>query len=329
MTPAPATEQSTDTRWRLIGILCIMGAVWTFSTQDAGIKWLSGDYPLHQITFFRSFIALSITLAVIVPLEGGFSNLRTKRIGLHLLRGLTVVSANMAFFTGLATLPLAEGTAIIFVSPLFITIFSVLLLSEQVGVRRWLAIFFGLAGVLIVMRPGGNTFQYAAVLPLIAATFYALLQIMTRKLGFTDKASSMAFYIQLTFLVFSSLIGLIFGDGRFSGSGNANLEFLTRAWIWPNPDDALIICGIGVLAAAGGYLISQGYRICPANIGAPFEYAALPMGIFWSILLWGDWPDSWSWLGIALIGSAGLYVFYRETLAGGSPRWKLPFRRGR
>ncbi|MEX0347216.1 MAG: DMT family transporter [Rhizobiaceae bacterium] len=327
MTTAHPTDAATATRWRIIGIVCIIGAVWTFSSQDAGIKWLSGDYPLHEITFIRSVIALIITLAIIIPLEGGFENLKTERIGLHLLRGMTVVAANMAFFTGLASLPLAEATAIIFVSPLFITIFSVLLLSEKVGARRWAAVLVGLAGVMIVMKPGGNTFHYAAILPLIAAICYALLQIMTRKLGFTDKASTMAFYIHLTFFAFSGLVGLLLGDGRLAGSDSANLEFLTRAWIWPETQDILIIGGIGILAALGGYLISQGYRLCPANIGAPFEYAALPMGIAWSIILWGHWPDGWSWIGIALIAGAGLYVFYRETMSGRPVRWRSPIRR--
>lgn len=306
-----------------------MGAVWTFSTQDAAIKWLSGDYPLHQITFIRSIIALLITLAIIIPLEGGFQNLKTDRIGFHVLRGMTVVLANMTFFTGLASLPLAEATAIIFVAPLLITIFSVLLLSEQVGLRRWAAVLVGLAGVVIVMRPGSDTFQYAALLPLAAAVCYALLQIMTRKLGFTEKASTMAFYIHVTFFVFSGTIGLLFGDGRYAGTGSANLDFLFRAWIWPPFDDTLVIGGVGLLAAVGGYLISQGYRLCPAGIAAPFEYVALPLGIFWSILLWNHWPDGWSWLGIALIAGAGLYVFYRETLAGRPGLWRLPMRRNR
>lgn len=328
MTTATAGSPVSEKHWRIVGILCVMGAVSTFSTQDAAIKWLSGDYPLHQITFIRSLIALAITLAIIIPLEGGFTNLKTNRVALHILRGMTVVAANMAFFTGLASLPLAEATAIIFVSPLFITIFSVLLLSERVGPRRWIAIMAGLAGVLIVMRPGGSTFQHAAILPLIAAVCYALLQIMTRKLGFTEKASTMAFYIQLTFLIFSGMVGLIFGDGRYAGSGNANLEFLLRAWIWPSLYDGTLIACVGVLAAVGGYLISQGYRLCPAGVAAPFEYVALPIGIMWSILLWNHWPDGWSWLGIALVAGAGLYVFYRETLKGNRITW-FPFRRNR
>lgn len=190
----------------LAGILCAMGAATAFSLNDVAIKWLSGDYPLHEITFFRSLFAIVITLGVFVPLEGSYRNLRTKRFGFHLLRGAIVVTANMAFYTGLATLPLGEATAIYFVAPLFITALSVLLLGETVGPRRWIAVLVGLAGVVIVMRPGGSAFQYAALLPLFAAFFYALLQITTRKIGVTEKASTLTFYLNLVFILFSGAI---------------------------------------------------------------------------------------------------------------------------
>ena len=98
----------------LIGIVCAVGAVITFSTQDMAVKWLSGDYPLHEIILFRATVAMILTLSIFVPLEGGYRNLRTRRLPLHLLRGLAVVIANMTFFTGLASLPLGEATAIFF-----------------------------------------------------------------------------------------------------------------------------------------------------------------------------------------------------------------------
>ncbi|MEX0409696.1 DMT family transporter [Aquibium sp. LZ166] len=313
----------------IAGILCAMGAATAFSLNDVAIKWLSGDYPLHEITFFRSLFAICITLAVFVPLEGSYRNLLTKRLRFHTLRGAIVVTANMAFYTGLATLPLGEATAIYFVAPLFITALSVLLLGETVGPRRWVAVLVGLAGVVIIIRPGGSAFQYAALLPLFSAFFYALLQITTRKIGVTEKASTLTFYLNFIFILFSGTIGLVFGDGRFSGSGNANLEFLLRAWIWPPTSDFLLLAGIGVLGSIGGYLVSQAYRISQAGLIAPFEYVAMPLAILWSIALWGDWPDAIAWLGIVLIAGAGLFVFLREMALGNPLRWKAALRRGR
>lgn len=313
----------------LLGIACVTVATITFTTQDMAIKWLSGDYPLHQIVLIRATVALAFTLALFVPLEGGLSNLRTRRLPLHLLRGLSVVIANMTFFTALASLPLGEATAIFFVSPLLITALSVPFLGEVVGPRRWLAVMIGLAGVIVMLRPGSDAFQAAALLPLVAALAYALLQIMTRKLGITEKASTMAFYIQLTFIMVSASIGLVAGDGRFAGGGSPQSEFLLRAWVWPETTDLLIMCGAGALNAIGGYLISQGYRISEAALVAPFEYAALPFAVFWSVLVWGDWPEPISWLGIALIVGGGLYVFYRETVGGRSNALERPMPRNR
>lgn len=313
----------------LLGIACVIGAAVTFTTQDMAIKWLSGDYPLHEIILARALVALTLTLSILVPLEGGFRILRTKRLPLHLLRGLAVVIANMAFFTGLATLPLGEATAIFFVAPLFITALSVPLLGERVGPRRWFAILVGLGGVMVMLRPGSGGFHPAFLLPLAAALAYALLQIMTRKLGMAEKASTMAFYIQLTFVVVSSAIGLTLGDGVLAGRGDPSLEFLLRAWVWPSTGDAMIILAIGCLSGLGGYLISQGYRISEAALVAPFEYVALPLAVFWSVLLWGDWPNPISWLGIALIAGAGLYVFYRETVRGRKIVLRRPIFRNR
>ena len=84
----------------------------------------------------------------------------------------------------------------------------------------------------------------------------------------------------------------------------------------PTPGDALIILGIGGLNAVGSYLISQAYRTSQAGLVAPFEYLAMPLAVFWGVVMWGDWPDSVAWLGITLIGGAGLYVLYRETARG-------------
>lgn len=298
----------------MISILCALGAGVAFTTNDMAVKWLSGDYPLHQIMLARSLIALVLTLSILVPLEGGYRNLRTSRLRLHILRGSVVVMANLSFFAGLASLPLGEATAIFFIAPILITAFSALLLREPVGYRRWTAVGLGLLGVLVMLRPGGEAFQLAALLPVTAAICYAMLHILTRRLGTSEKASTMAVYIQLCFVVISGTFGLVAGDGRFVGpQSGPQAEFLLRAWTVPSVEDGLIMLGLGAVSATGGYLISQAYRLSPASVVAPFEYCALPLAVFWSVTIWGDWPDTLSWFGIALICSAGLYIFQREA----------------
>lgn len=328
--PVSASTEASSTAPALIGILCIIGAGTAFTINDVGIKWLSGGYALHQIVLVRSLIALTLTLGILVPLEGGYRLLRSKRWRMHILRGATVVLANMMFFAGLASLPLGEATAIFFVAPLFITALSALLLREVVGIRRWAAVGIGLAGVLVMMQPGGSAFQWAALLPLGAALCYASLQILTRTLSSTEKASVMAVYIQICFIVVSSLFGLIAGDGGFASAGSSpQVQFLFRAWAWPPLGDVLIMLGLGVLSATAGYLMSQGYRISQAAVVAPFEYVGLPMAVLWSILIWGDWPDAAAWLGIVLICGAGLYVFQREAALGRRLALRRPMPRNR
>ena len=125
----------------VIAALCAMAAVFCFSINDSFIKFLSGDYA-HQIVLLRSMLGMFILIAVFVPMAGTFTILKTNRLGFHLLRGLCVVFANMTFFLGISVLPLAEGTAIFFISPLLITVFSVIFLKEKVGCiagERWLS----------------------------------------------------------------------------------------------------------------------------------------------------------------------------------------------
>ena len=311
------------------GILFAAGAATIFSINDVAIKWLSDGYPLHQITFIRSLVGMLVILAVFVPLEGSYSALRTRRPGFHLLRGAILVTANMAFYAGLATLPLGEATAIYFVSPLFITALSVLLLGDRVGPRRWAAVAAGMIGVVIVIQPGSAAFQVAALLPLIGAFFYALLQITSRKIGVTESASTMAFYLNLFFILFSGAVGLAFGDGRYAGSDDASLEFLLRAWVWPTPGDFLLLSLMGVIGSTGAYCVSQAYRIAQPGLIAPFEYVGMPLAVFWSVAIWGDWPDAISWIGIALIAGAGIFVFWREARLGRQQRLRTPAARGR
>jgi S-adenosylmethionine uptake transporter len=297
------------------GVLCIVLGMVVLSLQDSLIKWMSGDYPLHQIVFSRSAVAILVT-AYIARLEGGLGLLRTRRLALHLARGLLLVAANICYFLALAAMPLAEAAAIFFVAPLFITLLSVPFLGERVGPWRWAAVFAGMAGVAVMLRPGDGVLEIAALLPIGAALTYAVMQMITRRLGVTDRASALAFYVQSCFIVVSAVFGLIAGDGRFAGNGHPSLEFLLRAWAWPSGFDAFLMLACGLLIGIAGYLLSQAYRIAEANLLAPFEYTALPFAVLWGVLWWGDWPDATALLGIALIAGSGLFVFYRETVHG-------------
>ncbi len=300
----------------LRGGLCASFAIVFFSINDVTIKFLSGGYALHEVVLIRSTIGLVIIICIIAPLTDGWSIVKTKRLPMHLLRGLCVVMANMMFFLGLAAMPLADAVAIFFVSPLLITAFSVIFLGETVGPRRWAAILVGLAGVLLIVRPGTSAFQIASLLPIVAAVAYAFIHIIARKIGSTESAATMAFYIQITFILVCALIGLAIGDGRFSDQTHPSLVFLLRAWSWPLASDWPFFILLGVGVAFAGYLISQAYRIAEPGFVAPFEYLAMPLAVLWGYLVFAELPDFLTWVGIGLIVGSGLFTVWREQRVG-------------
>jgi S-adenosylmethionine uptake transporter len=296
----------------LVGIVCVLGGTLALGVQDMIIKLVSGTYPLHEIGFVRSIFAIVLT-CVFLKMEGGFSQLITKRPGAHLARGLLLICANMAYFLGLASMPLADAAAIFFSAPLMITLLAIPLLGEKVGPRRWVAVIIGMLGVVIMLRPDAGVIRLVGLLPLIAAVCYASIQILARKLGSTESASVMAFYVQICFVVFSIGFGLIFGSGWMSSGDNVTLDFLLRAWIWPDAFGFAMMAACGILVGIGGYLLSQAYRLAQARTVAPFEYAGLPFAVLLGFIVWGHLPDGMSMAGIALIAAGGLYVFYREN----------------
>ncbi|MFT7595647.1 MAG: S-adenosylmethionine uptake transporter [Paracoccaceae bacterium] len=299
------------------GILFILAGMVAISINDMLIKQMSGGYPLHQIVFTRSAIGLIFSL-FLVQFEGGWSILRTRQPGLHIVRGLMVVISNMTFFLALAVIPLADATALFFAAPLFITVLSIPILGEKVGPLRMGAVVVGFVGVIIMQRPwqGSESLQadrIVLLLPLLAGLTYAIMQLMTRKLGATTKASALAVYIQGMFIVVSLGFWLVAGDGRFAeGSDSASVQFLLRAWVLPPTGDRWFFIGLGLNATIIGYCLSQAYRMSDAAAVAPFEYVGLPLAVFWGWMIWSDLPDWEVWIGMALIMGAGLFVFLRE-----------------
>jgi drug/metabolite transporter (DMT)-like permease len=297
-----------------VGSVCALVAVMFFATNDTMIKFLSGDYALHQVVLIRSALGLMLTLCFIAPFNGGFAIFKTKRMSQHFVRGGFTVMANMTFFLGLSVMPLADATAIFFISPILITLFSIVFLGEKVGPWRWTAILVGFLGVVIMIRPGTESFQLAALYPLVAAFCYATLNTMTRRMGSTESAATLSVYIQLTFIVVTVLIGLALGDGRFGDQSDPALKFLLRAWSWPPVSDFgyFLIIGIGI--AGGGFLISQAYRVAEAAFVAPFEYAAMPLAVFYGIVIFDEWPDAVAYVGMTFIVAAGIITIWRETV---------------
>ncbi len=299
------------------GIIFVLIGMFCISINDMLIKQLSGGYPLPQMVFTRSAIGILFGL-VLVQLEGGWQILKTNQPGLHLFRVVMVVISNMTFFVALAVIPLADATALFFAAPLFITLLSIPMLGEKVGILRMSAVIIGFVGVIIMQRPweGSDTLNVSRIvllLPVLSAFCYAFLQIMTRKLGAVSKASALAVYIQAMFILVSLMFFVVAGDGRYAETtDNPSIQFLLRAWVWPADGDWPLFIGLGLNSAIIGYALSQAYRLSDAATVAPFEYIGLPLAVFWGWLIWAELPDWEVWIGMTLIIASSLFVFLRE-----------------
>lgn len=303
----------TQTHSPAAGIAFMIAGMFFISVNDMLIKGVSGDYPLHQVVMIRSLIGLACTL-VFMQMEGGLHLLRVQQPRLHLLRGLLVVIANSAFFVALPMMPLATATAIYFVAPMFITLLSIPVLGEDVGIRRILAVLAGFGGVVVTMWSQLNFgVGWVAFLPVLAAAGYAGMSVLTRRLGGAAAASTLAFYIQLSFVVVSAVFYLVAGDGRFlTDDTPPALYFLLRPWVWPQSQDMPALIGLGLASAIVGYTMSQAYRLARASAVAPFEYVLLIFALIWGWLIFDEWPAPTVFAGAAIIIASGIYIFLRE-----------------
>jgi drug/metabolite transporter (DMT)-like permease len=277
------------------GILLMLGAVAVFSTMDALIKYLTVRYSPVQIIFFRNLFAF-VPIFPLLMRSGGLSLLRTRRVGSHVTRAAMGLGAMVCFFTAFALMPLADVVAISLSAPIFVTAFSVPLLAEQVGPRRWAAVLVGFIGVLVMVRPGSAALNDpVSFLPLVGAVLYALALIAMRKLGATERAPTTVFYFTLSCTVLSGL---------------------AQPFVWHTPDLpdlALLIC-VGLLGGSAQLLMTQALRIAPAAVLAPFDYTGLVFSIVYGFAFWGEVPARVLLFGAAIVVASGLYILHRETL---------------
>lgn len=308
------TAAAVPPRSSLKGVFFALGGALVLSVNDVSIKSLSGKYALHQVILTRAIISLLLVLLVIAWSGSGFRQLLTRRRRAHLFRVSIVMVSNVTYFLGLAAMPLADAVATGFIAPIFVTLLSSVILHEHVGPRRWAAVGVGMLGVVVMLRPGAGVIHPAALLVLISAFCYASSHMMTRRMRDTESAMTLNFFVQCGFILVSGSMGLWVGDGHLSGSSDPSVAFLFRQWVMPPPSDWPAFLATGLAVGIGGLMMSQAYRTTEAALVAPFEYAGMPMAIFWGVTIFGTWPDRAAWVGIALIIGAGLYTLWRETV---------------
>lgn len=295
------------------GILFLVAGIAVFAVQDLILKLLSGTYPLHQAMVLRSLTAAPLLL-ILVQLNGGIRTLFTPGLRAMIGRGFIMFLAYTSYYLALAALPMPTTVALYFVAPLFITVLSVVMLGETVAPRRWIAVLAGFAGVVIMMRPGSDLFDWAAPLAAMSGMTYSISMVAARRMGQVETAAALAFWGNAVFLLCALILSGIFGSGNFEGAGHKSLAFMMRGWVWPTGFDTMLMMVCGVIAAAGLTLLTQAYRISEASVVAPFEYTALIWGVLYGWIFWSDWPDVVGWIGIAIIVGTGLFVIFLEHL---------------
>ena len=278
----------------LAGIATMVAGVFCLATMDALAKFLGEGYPVLQLVFLRSLIALPLLLAIAWFSEAGFAGLRTRRPWVHVARAVLVALAIFTFYTALTYLPLAEVTAIAFAAPLIMTALSRPLLGEHVGWRRWSAVLVGFLGVLIVVKPGTAAFQPAALIALAAALLYALMLMTARKFAASESAISLVFW-------------------STAGAGAITGALMPFTWTPVAIADAGWFLALGGLGAVTMLLLTRAFHLAPAAVVAPFDYTALIWALAYGWLIWGEVPGPTTWAGAAVIAGAGLYVTHRES----------------
>ena len=302
----------------LRAIAIMAGGKLLFAIQDVIIKEMSGAYPIHQIMTIRGVVAILLLLALIY-FSLGLAALKMHHPGYHLLRGLLMFIAFMAFYIGLAEISLTLATALFFTAPFFITLLSMPMLGERVGRRRFIGIGAGFVGVLIVLRPDAEEFNLVALLPIMAAFFYALCQVLVRYARMTAPSAIMSLYASLAFALLAPVMGWLLPATDPLQVSTPSLKTMLLPWTIPRSADLWLLISTGVTSAFGFMFMSWAYKHAQASRLAPFEYVMIVWVTILSYLVWGEVPDLPTMLGIAIIIFSGIYILRREESTGDKP----------
>ena len=266
-------------------------SVCAFSIMDLIVKW-SDDYPLGQVIFFRGFFGI-VLYYFVIPKERIRDFYFTKRPLLHFSRCFFGLAALLSIFTALRNLPLATGVSISFAAPIFTTIFSIFFLSERVGYFRWLAVFIGFIGILIISEPGLSSLNVYYIFPVIFVLGMSYVAISIRQLSSTEP-------VWLISLFFSAAITI------------AGLLTLPFGWIMPSFYDLTLLSMIGFFGGVANLWLSQSYKFSEVSLVTPLKYLALVFAIVFGYLIWGEVPSGKTLIGAILVIASSIIIFRRE-----------------
>ena len=273
--------------------MCLM------ASMDAAAKWLVRDYPVSQILLIRFSVFLGVAL-MLAWRRGWLATVRSSRPGLQVLRSLVMLAEIHVFLWAFSLLPLADVHAIAAVSPLIAVALAAALLGEKVGWHRWTAVAAGFAGVLLIVRPGSGVMGPPALIALLAAFLWALLQVLIRRVGLEDSVETTSLWSAAVAMV------VLLVAAPFSWHP-------VPAHDWP------LLVTVGLLGSAAHLVLFRALQVAPASMLQPFAYTLVVWATVMGFLVFGEFPDAWTIAGIVVVTACGLYAFSRER-ASRSPR---------
>ena len=274
-----------------LGFLYMFLSICAFSIMDVIVKW-SVDYPIGQVLFFRGFFGI-VFYFFVIPKNRLHDFYITKRAGLHFLRCFSGLIALVAIFIALRTLPLATVVSISFAAPIFTTIFSIFLLSEKVGIYRWLAVIIGFIGILIITEPGITNLNIYYIFPIIFCLGLSYVAITIRQLSTSEPVWLISFYFSLSITL---------------------LSFFTipQGWIMPDFKDFVILSMIGIFGGVANLWLSQSYKYSEVSLVTPLKYLALVFAIIFGYFIWNEIPTIKTLIGALLVIVSTMIIFRRE-----------------
>ncbi len=266
-------------------------SVCAFSIMDAIVKW-SDTYPVGQVLFFRGLFGM-IPIFFLIPRERYFDFYKTKRPFLHFKRVLAGLISIVAIFIALRKLPLATVVSISFAAPIFTTIFSIFLLKEKVGFYRWLAVFVGFIGIIVISEPGYTSLNINYLYPIIFCLGLSYVAIAIRQLSSTEPVWLIGLYFSFSIMIISFFT-------------------ISQGWLMPNLKDLFLLSMVGILGGLANLWLTQSYKLSEVTLVTPLKYLALVFGIFFGYLIWDEVPSIKTLTGASLVIISSFIIFRRE-----------------
>jgi drug/metabolite transporter (DMT)-like permease len=309
------------------GIILILIAMSLFSMQDALIKFIFEQSALYEI-FFGRYLVAAIVLFIYLSFKGQKVSLKTHYPLLTFIRVLLHFIAFSTFFISITYMQLATANALFFSCPFFVSIFAKFFLKEFIGIRRWSAIAFGFMGVLIVLNPNFQDFNYRNLLPVLSALFYAASMTITKYTSDKDDVNTQLYYFYLIALILCGIIYLFMGNGQFNSlEFDPTTQFIFREWFTNFDYTWKFILFFGVAASVAFLCIFSAYIIASPSVISLFEYSLIIMSMIPGYFLFSEIPSLRTLLGVICIISAGVYIYFRERARNQYVASKTPARR--